>query len=235
TYFEISNMRAIALLAPTFAFLPFASAQAQTWWQCGGFSWTGPTTCLPGVACIAINQYFSQCIPEGHITTNTAGSTVYLPSITQAPPAGCTPSVTARALQPRVTGVSIIALDGWAAGSYLQKAQDSDAAILGPASTKGSFLTDRGIRLIDPNPSSCTPFLYFNVKEAPTTYKPLKFESTGTTLSWVFGSSNNTLNPTTGVDTFIICSNGAFYFQPTSTESNIPSGNCTTTRLKIDE
>ncbi|KAF8745800.1 hypothetical protein RHS02_01092, partial [Rhizoctonia solani] len=178
---------------------------------------------------------YSQCIPEGYVSTNTAGSTVYIPSIPQTPPAGCIPSATVHAPKPRATGseISVVALDGWAAGSYLQKAQDSDAAILGPASTKGTFLAGRGIRLIDPSPSSCTPYLYFNVKEATTTYKPLKFESTGTTLSWIFSGPDNTLNPTTGKDTFIVCSDGAFYFQPT--DLSTPSGNCTITRLKIDE
>ncbi|CEL60602.1 hypothetical protein RSOLAG1IB_03840 [Rhizoctonia solani AG-1 IB] len=226
-------MKLITILTSALAILPFTSAQVQTWWQCGGIGWTGPTTCSPGVVCMVINAYYSQCVPEVYVTTNTAGSTVYVPPITQAPPPGCTPSVTARALQPRVTGVSLIALDGWAAGSYLQKSRSGDAGTLGPASTKGSFLTERGIRLIDPNPTSCTPYLYFNVNAASTNYKPVQFESTGRTLSWVFDGPDNTLRPITGVDTFIICSDGALYFRPVG--SDVPSGNCTVTRLKIDE
>ncbi|KAF8745803.1 hypothetical protein RHS02_01091, partial [Rhizoctonia solani] len=209
-------MRLLGLLALAFVFLPFTLAQAETWRQCGG------------IGC--------HCIPEGHVTTNTAGSTVYLPSITQAPLPGCTPTgtITAGALQPRATSISLVAIDGWAAGSYLQKAQGSNAATLGPASTKGLFLADRGIRWIDPNTTSCTPFLYFNIDPIGTDNWPLLFEPTGTTLGWNFYDPDDTLSSSgsKGINKFVACSNGTLYFQ---WGPNLPSGNCTVTRLKIGQ
>ncbi|CAE6356990.1 unnamed protein product [Rhizoctonia solani] len=152
---------------------------------------------------------------------------------TVAPPVttGCAPTATG-ALKPRSTGPPIVALDGWAKGSYLQKAQGSDAAILGPASTRGWYITSGAIRLIYwAVPWGCDPYLILNIKPATTSYKPLAFEVVGTKFDWGFNGSNNTIT-SNGSNIFITCSDGALYFQ---TGSDFPSGNCTTTRLKIDQ
>ncbi|CAE6451899.1 unnamed protein product [Rhizoctonia solani] len=150
-------------------------------------------------------------------------------TVTPTTPTSCTPTATG-ALKPRSTGPPIIALDGWAAGSYLQKAQDSNAAILGPASTRGWYLPGGAIRLIYWNvPWGCDPYLFLNTKPAETSYKPLAFEVVGTKFDWGYSGPNNTVS-TNGFNTFVTCSNGALYLQ---TGSDLPSGNCTTTRLKI--
>ncbi|RVD82554.1 uncharacterized protein DFL_006976 [Arthrobotrys flagrans] len=36
-------------------------AQSQ-WGQCGGVGWTGPTACVAGTTCTALNPYYSQCL-----------------------------------------------------------------------------------------------------------------------------------------------------------------------------
>lgn len=35
---------------------------AQKYGQCGGVSWTGPTTCVSGTTCTKLNDYYSQCL-----------------------------------------------------------------------------------------------------------------------------------------------------------------------------
>ncbi|CAE6420149.1 unnamed protein product [Rhizoctonia solani] len=131
--------------------------------------------------------------------------------------------------QPRATGPPIVALDGWAAGSYLQKSSSSDAATL-VSSSGGRFLTAGSIRLIYWTSSNCAPYLFLNIKAAETSYKPLAFELTGTTFDWNFNGSNSTISTPNGSNIFVACSSGALYLQ---TGTDFPSGNCTTTRLKI--
>ncbi|KAG6065555.1 hypothetical protein E4U32_007164 [Claviceps aff. humidiphila group G2b] len=36
--------------------------QVQHWGQCGGKSWTGPTTCVAGTTCKELNPWYSQCL-----------------------------------------------------------------------------------------------------------------------------------------------------------------------------
>ncbi|KAJ7698350.1 mannanase [Mycena rosella] len=50
-------------------------AQSPIWGQCGGASWTGPTTCATGSACVFSSQYYSQCLPNGSATTTTVSTT----------------------------------------------------------------------------------------------------------------------------------------------------------------
>ncbi|KAJ3711612.1 putative acetylxylan esterase [Lentinula raphanica] len=33
------------------------------WGQCGGIGWSGPTSCVAGTTCQAMNAYYSQCLP----------------------------------------------------------------------------------------------------------------------------------------------------------------------------
>ena len=39
------------------------------WGQCGGQDFTGSTVCDNGLVCTFINQYYSQCVPSGSVTT----------------------------------------------------------------------------------------------------------------------------------------------------------------------
>ncbi|KAI0671874.1 glycoside hydrolase superfamily [Trametes maxima] len=43
--------------------ISFALAQSPEWGQCGGIGWSGATTCVSGMVCTEINQYYSQCLP----------------------------------------------------------------------------------------------------------------------------------------------------------------------------
>ncbi|KAF3106711.1 hypothetical protein TWF706_003222 [Orbilia oligospora] len=39
-----------------------AQPAQQKWGQCGGVGWTGPTACVDGSTCQALNPYYSQCL-----------------------------------------------------------------------------------------------------------------------------------------------------------------------------
>ncbi|KAI9055814.1 hypothetical protein LZ554_000754 [Drepanopeziza brunnea f. sp. 'monogermtubi'] len=45
------------------ALLSTALAQSGAYQQCGGQSWTGATTCVPGYYCSYNNAFYSQCVP----------------------------------------------------------------------------------------------------------------------------------------------------------------------------
>ncbi|KAJ7440858.1 CEL4a mannanase [Mycena latifolia] len=55
--------------------LTSALAQSPVWGQCGGVSWTGPTTCAAGSVCTFSSAYYSQCLP-GTATTTVTTTTV---------------------------------------------------------------------------------------------------------------------------------------------------------------
>ncbi|KAK6504516.1 hypothetical protein TWF506_002710 [Arthrobotrys conoides] len=50
-----------------------SQAQQSAYGQCGGNSWTGPTTCVSGYTCFYQNDWYSQCIP-GSITTTRSSA-----------------------------------------------------------------------------------------------------------------------------------------------------------------
>ncbi|KAJ7021392.1 glycoside hydrolase, partial [Mycena alexandri] len=56
-------------------------AQSPVWGQCGGVSWTGPTTCATGSACVQQSEWYSQCLP-GAATTAPAPPTSTITSAT---------------------------------------------------------------------------------------------------------------------------------------------------------
>ncbi|KAF8684056.1 hypothetical protein RHS04_01512 [Rhizoctonia solani] len=209
---DISTMRLLALIVPATALLPYVLAQVQVWGQCGGMA----CQCLPG------SQPPTSGLPPTPTTSTITTTTTNSPS--------CTPSPRG-ALQPRATGPPIAALDGWAAGSYLQKDRNSDAAILGSFSTRGWLIGSGSLRLINYS-GTCILFLYLNILPAATSYKPLAFQQTGTTFNWGFNGPNSTLSTSDGFNTFVTCSGGALYLQ---TGTDVPSGSCTTTRLQIGQ
>lgn len=59
--------------APT----PVGDDCAESWQQCGGKTWSGPTCCNQGLTCHSQNEYYAQCIPGagslGEISAAPAG------------------------------------------------------------------------------------------------------------------------------------------------------------------
>ncbi|ELU40948.1 fungal cellulose binding domain-containing protein [Rhizoctonia solani AG-1 IA] len=207
-------MRLLALIVPATALLPYVLAQVQVWGQCGGMDWAHymrgrkqlhldqPIQCLPG------SQPPTSGLPPTPTTSTITTTTTNSPS--------CTPSPRG-ALQPRATGPPIAALDGWAAGSYLQKDRNSKRMV------------NRKWK-----PSFDQLFWYMHivpVLEHPPCSNILQTQS-GTTFNWGFNGPNSTLSTSDGFNTFVTCSGGALYLQ---TGTDVPSGNCTTTRLQIGQ
>ncbi|KIO18655.1 hypothetical protein M407DRAFT_31694 [Tulasnella calospora MUT 4182] len=72
-------MHKITLLTAVIASLSAAAhAGALLWYQCGGFSWTGPTDCDEGY-CNKINEYYSMCLPLSELTSTTTTTTTMTP------------------------------------------------------------------------------------------------------------------------------------------------------------
>nr|BAG48183.1 cellobiohydrolase II [Irpex lacteus] len=99
-------MKSAAFLAALAAILPaYVAGQAQTWAQCGGIGFTGPTTCVAGSVCTKQNDYYSQCIP-GSATTPTSAPTSAptsqpsQPSSTSSAPSGPSSTPTPSANNP---------------------------------------------------------------------------------------------------------------------------------------
>ncbi|KAI0305670.1 glycoside hydrolase superfamily [Multifurca ochricompacta] len=44
--------------------VPSVFSQNIAYAQCGGFGWTGPTTCISGYTCVFFDTQYSQCLPE---------------------------------------------------------------------------------------------------------------------------------------------------------------------------
>ncbi|KAI0784368.1 cellobiohydrolase II [Abortiporus biennis] len=80
-------MKTAALYAFVALLPTFANAQAQTWQQCGGIGWSGPTTCVSGTTCTKLNDYYSQCIPGASSAPATT------PPATTPPPTSVPTSV----------------------------------------------------------------------------------------------------------------------------------------------
>ncbi|KAJ7931108.1 glycoside hydrolase [Mycena leptocephala] len=78
------------------AFSSSVLAQSPVWGQCGGVSWTGPTTCVTGSVCTFSSIYYSQCLPSTATTTP--------PTSTVAPPTSTISAPTSTASVPAQTG-----------------------------------------------------------------------------------------------------------------------------------
>lgn len=55
-------MRYTAVIVSLFLGLPSVIA---VWEQCGGNNWTGSTVCSDGSICVKLNDWYSQCQPDG--------------------------------------------------------------------------------------------------------------------------------------------------------------------------
>lgn len=62
-------------------FLRSVFADVPEWGQCGGIGWTGQTTCVSGMVCTVLNDYYSQCLLET-ATSTTVSSTSHTTSTT---------------------------------------------------------------------------------------------------------------------------------------------------------
>ncbi|KAJ3552349.1 hypothetical protein NM688_g4191 [Phlebia brevispora] len=67
-----------------------AQSVAQPWQQCGGSGWTGATTCVSGYTCVALNPYYSQCIPN----TSSSGPTITTTTTTSSSSSSSTTTTT---------------------------------------------------------------------------------------------------------------------------------------------
>ncbi|GJE86575.1 glycoside hydrolase family 5 protein [Phanerochaete sordida] len=128
-------MKQILALTTLALWVVSARAQAQTWQQCGGIGWTGPTTCVAGSVCSVLNDYYSQCIPatvtgptppptssptsvtskssssSSHSTSTSTSSTVSSSAPSQ-PSGSCSPNLPpASAGKLRFAGVNIAGFD----------------------------------------------------------------------------------------------------------------------------
>jgi len=86
-------MKSTIPVAVLISLLPaFVASQAPVYGQCGGQSWTGPTTCASGSTCVVSNPYYSQCLPGS--SSGGGGSGTTTTTTTSAAPTGTTvPSV----------------------------------------------------------------------------------------------------------------------------------------------
>ncbi|KAJ5159080.1 Glycoside hydrolase superfamily [Penicillium coprophilum] len=67
-------MRSISALV-ALGLINSVSAQAGAWGQCGGSSYTGPTTCQSGWSCVYLNEWFSHCEPATTTLTTSSSTT----------------------------------------------------------------------------------------------------------------------------------------------------------------
>lgn len=71
----------------------FATAQVPAWGQCGGSGYSGATTCVSGYACVAVNQWYSQCQAGGSAPAPAPASTLVTSVVAAStPPAGSAPT-----------------------------------------------------------------------------------------------------------------------------------------------
>ncbi|KAF8645744.1 hypothetical protein AX16_007611 [Volvariella volvacea WC 439] len=92
-------MRAFLALVAISLSVTVGYAQQQELGQCGGQGWDGPTTCEPGLTCVKLNDWYSQCQNLGGGTTTTPPSSTTQPPTTTPPP-----STTSTANPPTGTG-----------------------------------------------------------------------------------------------------------------------------------
>ncbi|KAJ5436933.1 Glycoside hydrolase superfamily [Penicillium cf. griseofulvum] len=78
---EFLTVRALSSVV-ALGMIPYVSAQAGSWGQCGGLSYTGPANCEPGWACIYMNEWFSNCQPAWSATPVSKGNTKLTTSTT---------------------------------------------------------------------------------------------------------------------------------------------------------
>ncbi len=82
----------------------FVESCSNVYGQCGGITWTGPTTCCTGSTCQYNSLYYSQCLPTSGASTSgtstsgasTSSSSAATASTTSAGNVGGTPGITTR-------------------------------------------------------------------------------------------------------------------------------------------
>ncbi|KAJ5425363.1 Glycoside hydrolase superfamily [Penicillium sp. CMV-2018d] len=98
-------MRALSSVV-ALGMIPYVSAQAGSWGQCGGLSYTGPTTCEPGWSCIYMNEWFSNCQPGTTTsTTSTTSTRTTTSAVTMTTSASATPTSSNSTSFPKADGL----------------------------------------------------------------------------------------------------------------------------------
>ncbi|CAE6361618.1 unnamed protein product [Rhizoctonia solani] len=215
-------------------------AQQPAWAQCGGkciagFDQllketeafgavrcsSGGTTCVSGSTCVKVNDYYYQCLPGASQTTPT-GST----STTQVSTGTSTSSA------PSATGTQIRAVQDPVYHLYLQNS--GGTPVLASESTSGRFVINGSIALV-----SGSTNLYLNINTSTTSYKPLTFAPTASTLNW--GLEGDTIITTNASPygrqlNFLACttSTTGSYRVYLQTGNDLPSGStCSTITLHL--
>ncbi|KAF8959213.1 hypothetical protein BDZ97DRAFT_1906228 [Flammula alnicola] len=84
------RLSSVPIAAAFLGLLPYVSAQAAVWGQCGGTGWTGSTTCVSGSVCTFSNTWYSQCLPG--TAAPVPSTTIAQPTTTSVTTTGPTPT-----------------------------------------------------------------------------------------------------------------------------------------------
>ncbi|KAF8684552.1 hypothetical protein RHS04_01249 [Rhizoctonia solani] len=204
-----------------------AVAQQPIWAQCGGLSWSGGTTCISGSTCVKLNDYYYQCQP-GAVQTTPASPT----STTWGSTGTISSTGTTTSSAPAATGTQIRAVQDPVYHFYLQNS--GGTPVLASESTSGRFIINGSIALV-----SGSTKLYLNINTSTTSYKPLTFDSTASTVNW--GLEGDTIITTNASPygrqlNFLACttSTTGSYRVYLQTGNDVPSGStCSTITLHL--
>ncbi|KAI0814722.1 1, 4-beta cellobiohydrolase [Xylaria sp. FL0064] len=67
----IAALSTVALAVPLEGQVEERQSCAAQWGQCGGIGWSGATCCASGSSCVAVNDYYSQCLAGASTTSAT--------------------------------------------------------------------------------------------------------------------------------------------------------------------
>ncbi|KAI1273876.1 1, 4-beta cellobiohydrolase [Xylaria sp. FL0933] len=67
----VAALSAVALAVPLEGQVEERQSCAAQWGQCGGIGWSGATCCTSGSSCVAVNDYYSQCLAGASTTSAT--------------------------------------------------------------------------------------------------------------------------------------------------------------------
>lgn len=203
-------------------------AQQPVWAQCGGISWTGGTTCVSGTTCVKLNDYYYQCQPGSATSSSQASITTTPTTTTGTGVVSTTTTSTASA----ATGTQIRAVQDPVYHLYLQNS--GGTPVLASESTSGRFVINGSIALV-----SGSTKLYLNINTTTTSYKPLTFDATASTVNW--GLEGDTIITTNASPygrqlNFLACttSTSGSYRVYLQTGNDVPSGTtCSTITLHL--
>ncbi|KAL6230950.1 mannan endo-1,4-beta-mannosidase F [Aspergillus navahoensis] len=141
------------------------SAQAGPWGQCGGHSYTGPTSCVSGWSCVYVNDWFSHCEPGSETTGSTSTSATTTTSSGTSTPTGGNTFASVDGLRFSIDGST-----GYIAGTnaywlpFLTNNEDVDSVFDHLQQTGLKVLRTWGFNDVNSIPSSGT--VYFQLHDA---------------------------------------------------------------------